>query len=175
MCFMCSLFFICEVKTLLKPKFKFDKITDISLEFLKENEISALLLDVDNTLSTHHGQQLTCGLEAWLDEMKKGGITLLVISNSKEKRVKPFCEKIGLSYISLALKPLPFGFLRAIKTVKLKREGIGVVGDQIFTDCLGGILVGIKTILLDPILPEDGFSFKIRRKLEKKLLKKYKF
>ena len=160
---------------MLKPKFKFDKITDISLEFLKENKISALLLDVDNTLSTHHGQQLTYGLEAWLDEMKKGGITLLVISNSKEKRVNPFCEKIGLSYISLALKPLPFGFLRAIKTVKLKREGIGVVGDQIFTDCLGGNLVGTKTILLDPILPEDGFSFKIRRKLEKKLLKKYKF
>ena len=160
---------------MLKPKFKFDKITDISLEFLKENKISALLLDVDNTLSTHHGLQLTYGLEAWLDEMKKGGITLLVISNSKEKRVKPFCEKIGLSYISLALKPLPSGFLRAIKTVKLKREGIGVVGDQIFTDCLGGNLVGIKTILLDPILPEDGFSFKIRRKLEKKLLKKYKF
>ncbi len=173
---MCSLFFICEVKTLLlKPKFKFDKITEISLEFLKENKISALLLDVDNTLSTHHGQQLTDGLETWLAEMKSGGITLLVISNSKEKRVKPFCEKIGLSYISLALKPLPFGFLRAIKTVKLKKEGIAIVGDQIFTDCLGGNLVGIKTILLNPILPEDGFSFKIRRKLEKKLLEKYKF
>lgn len=160
---------------MFKPKFKFDKITDISLEFLKENNIEALLLDVDNTLSVHHGQQLTCGLEDWLDEMKNGGIRLLVISNSKEKRVKPFCEKIGLSYISLALKPLPFGFLRAIKMVKLKRENIGVVGDQIFTDCLGGNFVGVKTILLDPILPEDGFSFKIRRRLEKKLLEKYKF
>ncbi len=160
---------------MLKPKFKFNKITDISLGFLKENEISALLLDVDNTLSTHHGQQLTDGLEAWLNEMKNGAITLLVISNSKEKRVKPFCEKIGLPYISLALKPLPFGFLRAIKTVQIKRESIGVVGDQIFTDSLGGNLVGIKTILLDPILPEDGFSFKIRRRLEKKLLEKYKF
>ena len=150
---------------MLKPKFKFDKITDISLEFLKENEISALLLDVDNTLSTHHGQQLTCGLEVWRDEMKNGGIRLLVLSNSKEKRVKPFCEKIGLPYISLALKPLPFGFLKAIKTVKLKKKRIGVVGDQIFTDFLGGNLAGIKTILLDPILPEDGFSFKIRRSL----------
>ena len=147
---------------ILKPDIKLNRVTDITCEILNKYGITALILDVDNTLSTHHGQQLTYGLEAWLDEMKKGGITLLVISNSKEKRVKPFCEKIGLSYISLALKPLPFGFLRAIKTVKLKREGIGVVGDQIFTDCLGGNLVGIKTILLDPILPEDGFSFKIR-------------
>ncbi len=172
---MCSLFFICEVKTLFKPKFKFHRVTDISLGFLKENNIHAILLDIDNTLSTHHGNKLIDGLEAWLKEMKNGGITLLVISNGKEKRVKPFCEKIGLPYISLALKPLPFGFLRAIKKVKLKKGKIAVVGDQIFTDSLGGNLVGIKTILTDPILPENGFSFKIRRRLEKKLLEKYKF
>ncbi len=160
---------------MFKPDFKFDKVTDVSLDFLKENCICALLLDVDNTLSTHHGQQLTHGLEEWLQTMKSGNITLLVLSNSKKKRLKPFCEKIGLEYISLALKPLPFGFLRAIKKIGLKKENIAIVGDQIFTDSLGGNLIGIKTILLTPILPEKGFSFKIRRGLEKKLLKKYKF
>ena len=160
---------------MFKPKFKLNRVTDISLDFLKKNSISALLLDVDNTLSVHHGREPLEGLEDWIEKMKNGGITLLVISNSKEKRVKPFCEKIRLSYISLALKPLPLGFLRAIKKIGLKKKSIAIVGDQIFTDCLGGNLVGLKTILLTPILPEDGFSFKIRRALEKKLLKKYNF
>ena len=32
------------------PRFYFKKITDINPEFLKENNIKALILDVDNTL-----------------------------------------------------------------------------------------------------------------------------
>ena len=37
-----------------------------------------------------------------------------------------------------------------------------------------GEIVGVKTILLTPIKPEDGISFKIRRKIEKFLFKIYK-
>lgn len=160
---------------MFKPNFKFDKITDISSEFLNKNEIRALLLDVDNTLSTHHGEQLFAGVDEWIKKMKSDGIKLLVISNSKNKRVEPFCKKIGLDFISLALKPLPFGFIKAKSKLELKRKNIAIVGDQLFTDSLGGNLFGIKTILLTPILLEDGLSFKIRRRIEKELLKKYKF
>lgn len=160
---------------MFKPNFKFDKITDITLEFLNKNNISALLLDVDNTLSTHHGEQLGVGVLEWIKQIQKGNIKLLVISNSKRKRVEPFCEKIGLDFVSLALKPLPFGFMKAIKKIGLKSENIAIVGDQLFTDSLGGNFVGIKTILLTPILPENGVSFKIRRRIEKEFLKRYKF
>jgi HAD superfamily phosphatase (TIGR01668 family) len=160
---------------LFKPNFKFDKITDIKSEFLNKNNIKALLLDVDNTLSTHHGEQLGAGVNEWIKKMQTDNIKLLVISNSKDKRVAPFCQKIGLDFISLALKPLPFGFLKALKRLGVKKENVAIVGDQLFTDSLGGNLVGIKTVLLTPILLEDGISFKIRRRIEKEFLKRYKF
>ena len=147
------------------PDIKLGKVTDISVELLNKFGIEALILDVDNTLSTHHGQILTDGLPEWLEYMKNNGIKLTVLSNSKEKRVKPFAEKIGLDFISLGLKPLPFGYLRALKALKTKRKNTAIVGDQIFTDVLGGNTVGVKTVLLTPIKPEDGFSFKIRRKI----------
>ena len=159
---------------LLKPKIKVERVTNITPQILKKYDINALILDVDNTLSTHHGQILTDGLLEWIDLMKQNGIFLTVLSNSKEKRVKPFAEKINLEYISLGLKPLPFGYLRAMKKYSLKRKNTAIVGDQIFTDILGGNLVGIKTILLTPIKPEDGLSFKIRRRLEKVIFKLYK-
>ena len=159
---------------LLKPKIKVERVTNITPQILKKYDINALILDVDNTLSTHHGQILTDGLLEWIDLMKQNGIFLTVLSNSKEKRVKPFAEKINLEYISLGLKPLPFGYLRAMKKYSLKRKNTAIVGDQIFTDILGGNLVGIKTVLLTPIKPEDGLSFKIRRRLEKVILKLYK-
>ncbi len=158
---------------LLKPDIKLKRVTDISLELLKKENIDTLILDVDNTLSTHHGQILTDGLTEWLELMKAGGIGLIVLSNSKEKRVKPFAQKIGLPFISLGLKPLPFGYLRAINMAKSQRKNTAIVGDQIFTDVLGGNIVGVKTILLTPIKPEDGLSFKIRRKLEQRLFKLY--
>jgi len=159
---------------LLKPKIKTERVTDITPQILNKYNINSLILDVDNTLSTHHGQILTDGLLEWIDNMKANGIFLTVLSNSKEKRVKPFAEKINLDYISLGLKPLPFGYLRTMKRYSLKRKNTAIVGDQIFTDILGGNSVGIKTILLTPIKLEDGWSFKLRRKLEKVIFKLYK-
>lgn len=159
---------------LLKPDIKLKKVTDITPKLLESYGIKALLLDVDNTLSTHHGMVLTDGLETWLDNMKKSGIKLSLLSNSKEKRVKPFAEKIGLDYISLALKPLCFGFFRGVKFLNVKKKETAIVGDQIFTDVLGGNLSGVKTILLTPIKLESSARFRFKRKLEKIVYKVYK-
>ncbi len=158
---------------LLKPHIKLEKITDITPSVLKKYSITALILDVDNTLSTHHGQQLTDGLREWLALMKESGIKLMVLSNSKEPRVKPFAEKIGLPYISLGLKPLPFGYLRALRALGSKRKETAIVGDQIFTDVLGGSFVGVKKILLTPILLEATAGFRFKRKLERVVFKLY--
>ena len=59
---------------LLKPNIKLKRITDITPALLKSRSITGLILDVDNTLSTHHGQKLTEGLEAWLALMRDNGI-----------------------------------------------------------------------------------------------------
>lgn len=159
---------------LLKPEIKLERVTDISLDILKKYNIEALILDVDNTLSTHHGHILTDGLTEWLDNMQKNGIKLLVLSNSKEARVKPFAEKINLDYISLGLKPLPSGYIRALKRLGTKRKATAIVGDQIFTDVLGGRLTGVRTILLTPIKLETTAGFKFKRKIERLVYKLYK-
>ncbi len=158
---------------LLKPDIKLHGITDITVEILNKFNIKALLLDVDNTMSTHHGQALTEGLLEWIDRMNKNGIKLMVLSNSKRKRIEPFAARISLPFISLGCKPLPTGYLRGVRALGEKRKNVAIVGDQIFTDVLGGNLVGVKTVLLTPIKLEDGLSFKIRRNLEKKIYKHY--
>ncbi len=159
---------------LLKPKTKLEKVTDITPEMLERKGINALLLDVDNTLSTHHGMVLTEGLAEWISKMKAAGVKLLVLSNSKEPRVKPFAEKIGLDYISLGLKPLPFKFKKGIKRMGSERKKTAIVGDQIFTDVLGGSLAGVHTVLLTPIKLEDGAGFRFKRRLERIVFKLYR-
>ncbi len=159
---------------MFKPNMKLHRVTDISVELCKNKNIKAIVLDVDNTLSTHHGMTLVDGLSEWINKMQENGIKLIVLSNSKERRVKPFAEKIGLSYVSLGCKPLPFSYFKVKKMLSLKRKEIVAVGDQIFTDVLGAKLFGIKIVLTDLILAEDKPSFILRRKIERFLLKKMK-
>lgn len=156
---------------LFRPNIKLDKITDISVDLLNKYNINSLILDVDNTLSTHHGQVLTDGLEDWLLNMRQNNIKLTILSNSTKKRLEPFAKKIALDYISLGLKPLPFGYLRALKALGSKRKNTAIVGDQIFTDTLGGNVVGLNTILLTPIKPETSLRFRMKRRVERFLIK----
>lgn len=159
---------------LLKPDIKLHRIVDIDCEMLAKESIDTLILDVDNTLSTHHGKELTDGLEDWLLNMKKNGKKLIILSNSKKTRVEPFAKRINLDYVSMGLKPLPFKFFTALKKAGSKRKNAAIVGDQIFTDTLGGNIVGVKTILLDPIKLETSMSFKFKRKIENAVKKIYR-
>ena len=155
---------------MLKPNFKFNRVTDISVSFLKENGIDALLLDVDNTIITYKGDNLIEGFKAFKEELEQNGIKLLILSNGKSERLKKTAQKAEIEYLPMALKPLPFKYLKAIKILKATKKSTAIVGDQIFTDILGGNIVGIKTILLKPIKLETTISFKIRRYFENKLL-----
>lgn len=147
------------------------RITQITPELLGEMGIEALLVDVDNTLSTHHGTVLIDGLLDWIELMHNNGVKLIVVSNSKYKRIKPFAQKIGLPFVSLACKPLPFGYSKGVKMTGHNKKNCAIVGDQIFTDVLGANVYGIKSILVRPVKLESGLSFKIRRYFEKKILK----
>ena len=156
----------------LKQKIKLEKVTDITIEILNKYGIKALILDVDNTLSTHHGQVLTEGLPEWLDLMRENGIKMTVLSNSNSKRLTPFAKKIGLDFISLGLKPLPFGYWRALKRLGTAKKETAIVGDQLFTDTMGGNFVGVNTILLTPIKPETSLRFRSKRRVERFVMKK---
>lgn len=158
---------------LLYPHFRKNRIFDITPEFLTEQGVKNLILDVDNTLTRHHTGMLEEGVEAWLEMMKNGGINLIIASNSKEKRIAPFAQKIGVNHLALCLKPLPFKLRKAVKKLGCKKNECMLVGDQIFTDTLGAKLAGIKVCLTEPFLEEEGKSFKIRRKLEKKIKQSY--
>ena len=153
--------------SLFSPTIILKRITEITPLILKEQGVEYLLLDVDNTLSTHHGTILIDGLTEWIEATLNSGIKLMVVSNSKEKRIKPFAAKIGLPFVSLALKPLPFGYNKAVKALGADKKKTAIVGDQIFTDVLGGNLIGAKVFLTEPLGRETDSFIKFKRKIEK--------
>ena len=147
------------------------RITDVTADDLHRLGAKAVLLDVDNTLTTHDAPDLTDEVKSWLAERQAEGFVLLIVSNNREERVTPFAEKIGLPFYAHARKPLPFGFRAAARQAGVHRKQCVVIGDQIFTDMLGANLAGISSILLEPIQMETQQKFIVfKRKIEKPML-----
>lgn len=157
---------------LFTPTILKNRIYEITAEELRAMDVAALLLDVDNTLTEHHSQELDSVTEGWLAAMKEAGVRLMLVSNSKDRRVAPFAKRIGLPYVHTSLKPLPFGFFRAAKALGVPRKQCMAVGDQSFTDVLGAKLAGVRVAQLIPIKAEDGWSFRVRRRLEQPILRR---
>ena len=157
----------------LYPKAYFKKVEQITSEFLQKNEIKALILDVDNTLIDYN-RNLSDEVVKWANGLKAEGIKLYILSNTNHKdKVEEVAKKIGVSYQNLAKKPFKSGFLKVEKILQEKPENIGVVGDQIFTDVIGGNRCKMFTILVDPIDKKDFWYTAWKRPLENKIKDKY--
>jgi HAD superfamily phosphatase (TIGR01668 family) len=89
-----------------------------------------------------------------------------VVSNSKRDRVRIFCKEYGLDCITHAKKPFSKGIKQCLARYALPPEKAALVGDQIFTDTLGGNCAGVKTILVKAI-DNHNFWLKARHVLEK--------
>ena len=159
---------------LLRPSAVKTGIFDVTPAFLSSLGVKALLLDVDNTIATYTSHEPIAGAVEWAKGLEAAGFDVVIVSNNVEKRVSAFARRFGLPWISFALKPFPFGYLKAKKKLGRRARECAIIGDQIFTDVIGANLCGMKSVLLSPIEPEDGVSFRIRRYFERGLRKKYK-
>ncbi|MCL2633315.1 MAG: YqeG family HAD IIIA-type phosphatase [Oscillospiraceae bacterium] len=151
---------------MFKPTFWLESVFQIDEVFLYKNNIHGLILDLDNTLSMHDNPKAEEGVIEWLDEMRFLKIKMIVVSNNSAKRVAPLAEELGLDFISFGCKPLPFGIYKAARSLNLSRFNLAVVGDQIFTDIIGGNYCGIRTVLVEPFHLEDKWTFRLKRKIE---------
>ncbi len=151
---------------LFKTTAAFRKVTEITPEYLEKLNIRGLILDLDNTLTTHDNPVPAEGVLRWIDIMKEHSVKLMIVSNNHPPRVRPFAEMLGLDFVSDGMKPLPKGFKEAAERMDLGKDELAAVGDQIFTDALGANLFGIKMLYVAPIRQETTTFFKIKRKLE---------
>ena len=149
------------------------KVEDITIEFIQKNKLKALILDVDNTLIDYQ-ENLSPSVIKWAKELKGQGTKLYILSNSnKKKKVETVANKLDIPFAYFAKKPLKFGFKKVQKELNEKSESIGVVGDQIFTDVLGGNRSNMFSILVEPINKKDYWYTAWKRPIENKIINNY--
>ena len=134
------------------PKAFYPSVLDIRPEELTDRGITLLLADLDNTLVPYKTPEPDEALIRWRQQLQEGGVQLCLLSNSrKPTRPKTFAAAIGLDDVGHAGKPKRAGFLQAMERTGRTPAQTAMVGDQIFTDILGGNRAGVTTLLVQPI------------------------
>lgn len=156
---------------MLKPNAYFEKVENISIEFLQKNKLKALILDVDNTL-IDYDRNLSKDIQIWAKNLQGQGTKLYILSNTNNKqKVEQVANTLKIPYMHFAKKPLKSGFLKVQKILNENSENIGVVGDQIFTDVIGGNRCKMFTILVEPIKEKDYWYTAWKRPIENMIKK----
>ena len=112
----------------------------------------------------------------WSNGLQGQGIKMYILSNTnKKEKVSKVAEKLEITYEMFAKKPSKKGFLKVQKKLKIKPENIAVIGDQIFTDIIGGNRCNMFTILVDPVDKKDYWYTAWKRPIENRLKKNLKY
>jgi len=152
----------------LIPDYVFQSIYEITPEFLLNHGVRGVLIDLDGTLASSKTKSPLNpkALSGFLGRLKGSGLKVLVFSNNHKRRVSMFCHQLDIEFISRAVKPLLFGFRRASKKLGIPSEQIAIIGDQIFTDVLGGNRAGALTCYVST-LDQRSAWVNIRCRLER--------
>ena len=156
---------------IFRPKLHFKNVQEIDLAKLRALGINNLIIDLDETLRKRNSDHIPEGSVKWIEEVKRKGFKVCITSNNPFPWQIRKIEKIfNVPCSFLALKPFPIAFKHAMHLLRSDPSDTASIGDQLFTDILGANLIGICSILVDPITgAEKGMFRRMMRWLEQKV------
>jgi len=153
---------------ILRPKVYVNSVYNIDLKKLKKvKNIKGIIVDLDNTLIAWGQKEVSQKIIDWVNEAKKLGFKICIVSNTNSKRVAEFAKIFDVPYHSKYFKPFSIAFNNGLKILDTKKSETVVIGDQIFTDIWGGNRLKLLTILVTPIVKKNFIGTFLHRNLEK--------
>ncbi len=147
-----------------------ERLRAVSLDDLATRGFRGIIVDLDNTLVGYGHDRLDPADAAWIASARARGFGVCLVSNNFNGRVTRVGSELGVPSVPSALKPLPRGFLAALRILGTSKRETVVVGDQLFTDVLGAKLVGLHAVLTEPLVPHDWLGTRVLRMLERAIL-----
>lgn len=152
------------------PHYRIRRVWELTPARLQQWGLHALLLDVDCTLTRYRRGEALPEALAWIEQLRLSGFKLCLVSNGLGPRIHEFAERLELPCVARAMKPLPGGIRRALQMIEAQPSQTAIVGDQLFADVMAGRLAHIRSILVDPIHPEEEPWFTRMKRLPEKVL-----
>lgn len=155
----------------LSPDYYVTDVHTVDLDVLRLRGVRGLLLDLDNTILPRDTNEVPDELRSWASALTERSFRVCLVSNNWHERVRIVAGDLGFDLVAKAVKPLPFAFWRAAGLIGLRTRECAVLGDQLFTDILGGKLIGATTVLVRPLSTTDLPHTLLLRRLEARIMK----
>jgi len=155
------------IPSLLVPGRVVPSLTALDPADLVRRGIRGIILDLDNTIVAWGEAAPAAGVREWVARARAAGLRGCIVSNNWRAGVRRAGEVLGLPVVGWALKPIPFGFRRAMAIMGTHPAATALVGDQLLTDVLGGNLLGVHTILVDPLSEREFPTTRLVRRVER--------
>lgn len=162
-----------SLSALLVPDYIFTAYNEVTPEFLKEIGISALLIDIDNTLAPYEQAEPDEKIKDWFASLADNGIKAALISNNHSPRVELFNRSLGLDAYPDSGKPKSKTIILAMNKLGAEPAHTMGLGDQLLTDTLAVHRLGMKSVIVPPIKDKTGMFFRLKRWLERPFIRKY--
>lgn len=151
------------------PKYRYKSVLDITAEDLHKMGAKAVALDIDNTICNDGKDNCIEGIEEWIFNIQNAGIKLMIISNAIGSRPRKIAQRLGLSYLSFARKPLPHKLIKGAEMLGVKTGELAMVGDQLLADIKAANACGAISIRVEPLKGETRFKRYYARRREKEI------
>lgn len=151
---------------LVKADLIVNDLSEIELKKLWEIGFRGIFLDLDNTITPWHAYEVSPKAERFVNQARDLGYKLCLLSNASEQRTKAIAGALNIPFLAPALKPLKRSYRKALSIIRLDPQQVMAIGDQIFTDILGGNRIGCYTILVPPLSKTEFPGTKILRLME---------
>lgn len=136
----------------LIPDRLYRRYTDLTPRQLEALGVRLLLCDLDYTLAPRSVDRPDEALCAWLDDCRRAGVTVMILSNNRStRRVETFCGKLGIRYVGRAGKPGTKGFRQAMAEAGEDPSHTAMLGDKLLTDILGAKRSGVLALMVEPL------------------------
>lgn len=156
---------------LFRPTFQAESLDSIPIEKLVRDGIQGLIIDLDNTMTPWNDVEVGPKVASWFKKLQNAGIRACVVSNNKRRqRVAVVAEYLGIPFVFRATKPRRRAFRAGMDILGTGLKDTAVIGDQLFTDILGGNRMGLYTILVLPISDREFMGTRLMRRAEKGLV-----
>lgn len=155
---------------LLRPDLRLERVLDLVPAELSATGIQGLIVDLDNTLARPDQAFADRAVRRWFDAVRSAGLGVVILSNNFPPRVEAFASSVRVPFVAKAKKPWIASFRRALAMLDVAPARACVVGDQLFTDVLGGNLAGCHTVLVTPIGTGEFIGTRLVRRVERLVL-----
>lgn len=145
--------FVFSLFNYIRPNMFVKSINDINPYLFKQLGIKYVFCDLDNTLVPHFTSIPTKSSIDFINKLHEYGIKLIIVSNNSKKRVEKFCILFNPDdFIYNAKKPFLSKIKRIIKKYNIDLNDAIMLGDQFITDVWVANRLGIKSVLVLPII-----------------------